>query len=920
MKLIDLTPGYRIELFASEPDVTDPVAFTWDAAGRMFVAEMRDYPNADVGGQIRLLEDRDGDGRADRSIVFADSIPFPNGLAPWQDGIIVTAAPDILFLRDTDGDGQCDSREVLLTGFHAANQQLRVNGLVWGLDGWLYAANGRNGGNITSPRRPGEPPLNIDRADVRFRPETGVCERVAGFAQFGNAFDLWGNRFINWNTVPLRHVVFPPDTAHRSSLRMLVDPCEVLEDPVHGNRVFPRSARPATFNREPAGYFNASCGIAVEKGGIFPPADAGSLVVCEPLFNIVHRRVLAPHGPTFIASRPKAEQDREFLASADPWFRPVFLASGPDGALYLADFYREWVEHPDFVRAELREGVRWQNGQDRGRIYRIVPAGQQPLTVTDLASLSIGDLVGHLSSNNAWRRDTAARLLRSRSVDSTRNPMTAAARTAAHPLGRSAALATCDAVGIADESLLADALQDVDENVRALAVRLAGTRLESSTALQRALAALPIDNASPRLLFDLALAASNLPTSQRCDRLASIARLPASDAWIERAIIAAAGDAAGPLVLAMTQSAEKLQALEARHQLLYDLSSLVGSRNNNESIEPVDVALQRVSPFTLAIVAGYWDGAAQAGHALPTSIGAASPTDWCKMAARRLNDTSSALVDRLFAARLLAFDPNPDSLELLLDRWADTSQPALSREAGQALRRRTSPDLPDKLLARWPAASPAMKTSILDLMLARRDRAAALLAALQNEDVLLAEIGADRRSQLTELLDDAGKAALTELLGKASPRDRGIVIADYQRELPGKGDRGRGQASFTKHCAGCHQHGKIGSKVGPELAGLYAKPRLQLLEDILDPNRQVLPDYVALVVVTEAGLATTGILVGESPAAITLKRSEAIVEVIPRPQVAELRSTGRSLMPEGLETNIPPAEMADLLAFLRDEF
>src|SRR5438874_1138060 len=141
-------PNLTAELVASEPDIVAPVAIAWDADGRLFVAEMTDYPSGPISGRIRVLKDRDGDGRYERATIFADKIAFPNGVMPWNGGLLVTAAPDILFFKDTNGDGHAPERRVLLTGFAEGNQQLRVNGLYWGLDNWSYGANGRSDGEV----------------------------------------------------------------------------------------------------------------------------------------------------------------------------------------------------------------------------------------------------------------------------------------------------------------------------------------------------------------------------------------------------------------------------------------------------------------------------------------------------------------------------------------------------------------------------------------------------------------------------------------------------------------------------------------------------------------------------------------------------------------------------------------------------
>ena len=222
-------PELQMELVVAEPDVVSPVAIAWDGDLRLYVAEMRDYPNAKTGGSIRLLRDRDGDGRYDAVSVFADGLSFPNSVLPWNGGILVTAAPDLLFLKDNDGDGRADERRVLFRGFGTGNQQLRANGLTWGLDGWVYGANGRSDGEISLVGFPqkGTNRISLRGRDFRFRPATGDFETLAGRSQFGLARDDWGNRFLSWNTIPIRHEVFPEAYLSRNPL---IPPFDVLID------------------------------------------------------------------------------------------------------------------------------------------------------------------------------------------------------------------------------------------------------------------------------------------------------------------------------------------------------------------------------------------------------------------------------------------------------------------------------------------------------------------------------------------------------------------------------------------------------------------------------------------------------------------------------------------------------------------
>ena len=263
-------PGLTIELVAAEPEVVSPVAIAWDEDGRLFVAEMIDYPSGPTAGRIRRLEDRDGDGRYEHATVFADGLPFPNGVLPCFGGVLVTAAPNIWFFRDRDGDGRADERRVVLTGFGEGNPQLRVNGLTWGLDNWIYAANGRSDGEVRAPvirpaRRSHPPPRLPVPAGRR-----ATVEAIAGFSQFGLPHDDWGNRFPSWNTIPIRHVVLEASTLTatptwrrpRRSRRSSTWPTAVASS---------RSARRrrgSTASR--VAFFNASCGPTIYRGAARP--------------------------------------------------------------------------------------------------------------------------------------------------------------------------------------------------------------------------------------------------------------------------------------------------------------------------------------------------------------------------------------------------------------------------------------------------------------------------------------------------------------------------------------------------------------------------------------------------------------------------------------------------------------------------
>ncbi|GBL24160.1 hypothetical protein EMGBS6_09450 [Opitutia bacterium] len=383
LKAFEAAPGLRVELVAAEPLVASPCAIAFDSKGRLFVAENRGYPigpkeGGKPAGVIALLEDTDGDGRMDKRTVYADGLTFPNGVLPWSGGLIVTCAPDVLFLKDNDGDGVADERKVLLTGFATTGStQLRVNAPTIGPDGLIYLAAGLSGGTVTCPSHPERPALKMT-SDIRFHPKTLEVELVDGKSQYGMSFDVFGNRFICMNRVPVQHVVFDSKWLKRNprlAFSETVQDCNERDafNGINGGhdgvRLFPISSNITTADGH-AGSFSAACGVKVWQGkSLLTPECVGAVFSCDPTGNLVHADRLTAKGATFAAS--PLYQGREFLASRDDWFRPVFLTKGPEGAMYIADMYRKVIEHPDYLPEEVRKHTDFETGKALGRIWRV---------------------------------------------------------------------------------------------------------------------------------------------------------------------------------------------------------------------------------------------------------------------------------------------------------------------------------------------------------------------------------------------------------------------------------------------------------------------------------------------------------------------------------------------------------------------
>ncbi len=495
---IQIENGFKVEVFAAEPDVVDPVAITFDENGAVYVAEMREMevlPALEPGTQatIRRLEDRDGDGRIEHSTVFATGLSFPSGLAPYKGGLFAMCTPDLLYLKDTDGDGAADERRVVLTGFGQGNAEHRFNNLAWGLDNGLHSANGHGGGKVKDPSRADAPTVDLSGRDLRIQPAEGLYEAEARQLPggFGLAFDEWGRKFVSQNETHVMHVVLAERYVARNPFLAVSAMGEDISD--HGQPdapVYPisrpqawrieRTSRRASTEAgkfrpsqlQVSGYFTAACGVTAYLADLFPESHRGSLFVCDAAHNLVHRDTLSEVGASLRASRP--DHETEFLRSSDSWFRPVNLHLGPDGALYLLDFYREIIETAASIPEDILAKLDLRAGSDKGRIYRIVPNNcREPYKPPMLGKLSSGDLVPKLADGNAWVRLTAQRLLLEREAKETAPLLKEMVTSELNPLGRLHALWTLAGLRMLEEETVLAGLRDPHPRVREHSVRLA---------------------------------------------------------------------------------------------------------------------------------------------------------------------------------------------------------------------------------------------------------------------------------------------------------------------------------------------------------------------------------------------------------------------------------------------------------------
>jgi len=746
-----LHPDFQIEIFAAEPHVRDPVELVFDERGRMFVVEMLDYPDDPPKGQpprgrIRMIEDTNGDGRVDKSTIFAERLLQAASVLPWRGGLLVGVAPDIIHLRDTNGDGRADYRRVLATGFALGNSEHRVTNLRYGLDNWIYAANGAQPGTITSPAWPEAPPVSVHGADFRFQPDRRRFEATAHVSQYGLTFDAYGNRFGTQNTVHVRHVVLPRHYVARNPYL----PARSLVQDInrHGLDLFqltgPQAWRVARtewrqrrYNEQGlkrteivSGTITGASGGTIYDADLFPAAVRGNLFTGDVAGNLVHRDVLVPDGLTFRAERAADERDREFLASTDPWFRPCNFTVGPDGSLYVIDIHREFIETPESVPVPIRKSMNFYSGTEQGRIYRIRPrlaAGRSPLAAGPSTSLGATlssskggrwpgafgteQLVTALEHANQWWRLTAQRLLVERRDPAAVGPLRQLARGGGHAVGRIHALWTLDGMDALTAADVDTALRDRDAHVREHAVRLA----ERFPTLAPSVARLAADDAI-RVQFQTALTLGGFEGAGHLPTIARIVARHADNEWFRRAALASRWGASTSIFDALVADDQYFkEPTGGRASLLRDLGVAIGASDNAAE-------LRRFTTRTRALRDDVWRSAAAAGIAEGSKIASLgrAPAPAAKDASR----SASAVIDTVGGKA----DPRHGVLRLSGD--ARRGEPAFKKLCANCHHRgggrlvgpdlvgvsnRTSEELLESIVAPSAAIVPDFARYIVDL-------------------------------------------------------------------------------------------------------------------------------------------------------------------------------------------------------------
>lgn len=959
----------KVELVASEPQVVDPVAIAFDEDLKLWVVEMRDYPNGPGPGEkpksrIKVLLDQDQDGYYETAHTFADELLFATGLQPWKGGVIVTLAGEVAWLKDTDGDFKADIYETWFQGFSQDNPQLRANHPTFGPDNWIYIANGLRGGKVVAvkPEWAAEP-VDISGKDFRFDPISGKYEAITGTGQFGLTFDHLGNRFICSNRNPCMQVIVEDRYLKRNPHLAVQRPLHDVAPAGEASRIFPISRAWTTSNLH-AGQFTAACGVTFHQGSGLPISYRNNFYVCDPTGNLVHRAV-PDSGAVLVNSKPGRE-GVEFLASPDEWFRPVNLSNGPDGALYLVDMYRAVIEHPRWVPAELKDRRDLLYGNDLGRIYRIVDSqrGEQSaleLTQRQIALKNAGQEL-RAAEHHPWRAQVTRRLLIERGArELSRQLLAEAVGNKANAPGdgiSSSQIAACLAVAEGLKTLTPETLEELfhlessrretspsadylspGPEALSTAIVMAEPFLRSDRGLVERLAAL---THTPFLRFRVALALGEAPRSAvSTECLADIAvRDAASEPHRTAVLSSSAGSEVRLLEKILTRAeAEKSWGRAGIRELMSEVARVIGARKKPEEIATVrkliadSVALgpeANVEADELArrrLEMATFRGLVSAGGHQPIDLVGQPPPE-TRSSLRLLFGSAAWLarnqdLDREVRLEALAtlgtgYARVQGQTSTLKRIFSESTDSALRSAALEGLARMRQSDLGKTLLQAWPQAGPSMRRQLLNAFLATPGAAEVLATEVLAERIAAADLTPAHRTRLFRILKGETRTALQKALAEAAPEDRREVVSRYQSSLKLDGEPGNGQKLFEKNCSTCHRIGRLGVNVAPDISDSRTKTPAQLLEAILDPNRAVDANYFSYSLITDSGKVYAGIIAAETANSVTLKLQEGRTITVLRSEIDELRNTGVSLMPVGLEKNLSPRQMADLISFIKN--
>jgi putative membrane-bound dehydrogenase-like protein len=917
---------YVVDLVAAEPLVEDPVHLAFDAQGRLWVVEMRDYPegNDGRGGCIKILEDTNQDSKFDKATVFMDGLSWPNGVYPWRDGAVVSCAPDIFFARDTNGDGKADEKKVLVTGFPAANPQHRVNGFSYSLNHELQFNSGDSADQVTVTRDDSR--QKVAGRDIALDVDRGLIHLTTGTSQYGRSRDDWENWFGNSNSYPMYHFVIEEDYL-RNSKRAIENTTQQMFDPPVTPPVFPASRTVDRFNDLwTANRFTSACAAIVIRDHRYDVDGKSSLLVCEPVHNLIHRSLLTPLGATFAARRAPGEEQMEWFRSTDPWSRPVFVDNGPDGAMYIADMYRQFIEHTEWIPLSWQERIDVRAGEGKGRIYRVRRQDMPAATFPNITQYSIPQLVQLLDNASGTLRDLAMQQLIWRNDKNAVSALHQLATSAESPVTRLTAWATLRAIQGLDANHLRAGLNDANPDVRRMVLRwsesLAATdaelRHEIIASAQRTLEG----EISPRLALQYVLTLGQWEEAEASTVIANVLTGHGNDPWI----IAAAAtmkpnhDAALANIM-LQQFQDQTVSLPQRKRAIQWLTRWLTGTNqaaNKTNVQNFLNTLEVVGsqdPATIELAAAWLRTLRKEPlDQLPLNL-----QEGMKSAA------TNATNEKFTESQRIAWISWMGIIDEYVTRDTTTLYTILTSAVSLEIRRAALQRLvamPDRdtaegLISIWSKINSDLQVNVATALSSKTSWTNTLLNAVESAKVPVTDLDPATISMLRGHENENIRKQAEKLFGTNTKIDRDTLIATLLTQIPEASDSQRGEALYRKHCAQCHQPvGELAS-IGPNLGALTDRSKQAMLTAIVHPNKAVEAKYKQRVLVTTEGETLRGVVIQENASGVTLGMSDGSRRTIPSAEIDGSRDLEQSLMPEGFEKTLGTQELADMIKFLQ---
>ena len=961
LSTFQIADGFKIEMIASEPLISDPVDMEIDEYGRLYVVEMHGYPLDKSGsGKVILLSDTDGDGNMDKRSVFQENLVLPTSILRWKKGVLVTDAPNLLYLEDTDGDGQANIMDTVLHGFALSNPQHNVNSPVYGLDNWIYLSHegsvgtreykeefGDEGSEIIFHGQPNTPklPKNANGRSIRFRPNLNQIEMLSSHGQFGLTFDEWGHIFECNNSNQGYQEVIANRYFERNPDLLVSDATHSMSDHQDAAEVFPTTTHPDRQILTNVGVMTSACGLTAYLGGAFPaPYNTNVTFVAEPVSNLVHVDVLKDSGASFTASR--ILPNKEFLSSSDSWSRPVNIYVGPDGALYVLDYYRKVIESPEWMSEEAIKAGGLYDGSDKGRIFRITPKDAKPADWTKglkLGDASNEELVKALANSNIWWRLNAQRLLVDRgSKDAVPALIEMMGNNSA--MGRLHALWTLEGLGELKPQQIESSLKDNVAGIRENAIQLAELHLSNSPGLAKALLTLQNDpDAKVRFQLLLTLGFVNSPESALARNKLLFTDI--NDKWVQIAALSASSSQTASLLKVVLEKyrgdipayallVERLTTMVAVGGKLQDIHQLIEKaiatkhasilQGLAQGLKTRKSALQVSVKDQQLLVKNFFDNpSAEMREASLQLLKVNKISDSSlkntsiQKAAGIMNDTKQPYKKRSEAIEFIALgDPAlfANDLEKLIVMKEEFP---IQLAALQTLSLVKGAAVSEYVIQQWPVLTPQIRDASISTFLVDSQRIVLLIDALEKDKIKASSVSFGTSVELMEN-DSENLRNRARTIFTKNERDRKKVNKEYQKALQLDGDPVKGKEVYVQNCGICHQvRGKMGVAIGPDLGTIHNWIKEDIMANVLNPDLSISSGFDLWDVKLNSGESLRGIIASETPSAITLRNSLRPDKTVNRQEVKSLKSMNVSAMPGGFEKKINQQQMADLLAFLR---